>query len=264
MGLKEELEEEQKKRKEIETRQVVPPEPTPQQKAANVEAEIKLFKIQQDLDSLKLGYDNFKLRESTIIDIEKALADREERLKKNIGTFELEQKERVAKANAKADEYNEAFMLLQTERTEAKRIMEDAIRKKSEADNIIKSQTEAERVYQEKQGAYIDNMDESLKLFAEIIGVLKQQEDGASLTLAVELGKDYYLMQWLQYKNCNLSTLADIIAVVCERITETCGHLQDSKKDYSSLLNYLLQSTDWFEKALMIQWQPKPDNVSIS
>ncbi len=234
---------------------------TPQQRLADTEVEIKAFKAQQDLDSVKLGYENLKIRESTIADREKALKDGVEKLQKDIGEFELHQKERVAKANEKADEYNRAFQLLQTERAEAKRIMEDAMRKKSEADNIIKSQTETEKISQEKQEAYAENMDEALDLFEEIVRTLRRQEEGKALGLAVTLGKDLTLIQWLQYRKCNLQTLADIISVDCDRIVDVCEYLQDTRKDHSSLLNYLLQSTEWLQSALRIEWIPQGERV---
>lgn len=254
--LEEQLEKERSEKERQSSEPKPPLELTPQQKLANTEAEIKAFKAQQDLDTVKLGYENLKVRESTIADREKSLTDGLEKLQKQIGEFELQQKERVEKANKKADEYNEAFNLLKTERAEAKRIMEDAIRKKSEAENIIKSQSEAENISQEKQEAYNANMDESIKLLVEIVKVLRRQEDVKALTLAVFLGKDLNLIQWLQYKKVGLQTLADIISVDCDRIVEVCEHLQDSKSDNSAVLNYLLQSVEWLQTSLKIQWQP--------
>ena len=234
---------------------------TPQQRLANTEAEIKAFKSTQDLDSVKLGYENLKVRESTIADREKNLQDKTEKLQKDIGEFELQQKERVAKANEKADEYNEAYNLLKTERAEAKRIMEEAIRKKSEAENIINSQTEVEKIQQEKSEAYTANMEESLKLLGEAVGVLRRQDDGKILGLAVILNNDLYLIQWLQYKKAGLQTLADIIEVDCDRIVEVCEYLQDSKKDYGEVLKYLLDSTEWLSQALCIAWSPPNRDV---
>ncbi len=263
--LEDELEREKQERL-LKEQQVKPPpevkrEPTPQERLVNTEAEIKAFKAAQDLESIQLGYKDLKVRESTIADRETTLVVGKEELVKRIGEFELEQKKRVETANKKADEYNEAFNLLKTERAEAKRIMEDAIRKKSEADNIIKSQTEAEKVNQEKQEAYNANMDEAIKLLVEIVKVLRRQENSKSLNLAVVLGKDLTLIQWLQYKKVGLQTLADIISAECDRIVEVCEYLQDSKTDNSAVLNYLLQSVEWLQTSLKIQWQPNNGEI---
>lgn len=259
--LEEQLENEKRQSGEIKPPIEVKRELTPQERQANTEAEIKAFQATQNLDSIKLGYENLKVRESTIADREKNLQDKTEKLQKEIGEFELQQKERVAKANEKADEYNKAYNLLKTEREVASKTMAEAITKKSEADNIIKSQTEVEKVNQERQEAYATNMDESLKLLTEIVKALRQQEDGKALSLAVTLNKDLTLIQWLQYKKAGLQTLADIISVDCDRIVEVCEHLQDSKTYNSKILNYLLQSTEWLSEKLLIEWRPNEIDI---
>jgi len=248
--LEEQLEKERQQRGEEKSPEVKDQPLTPQQKLTDAETAIKLFKTQTDLDSLKLGYENFKVREQNIADREKELTEGLEKLKIDIGEFELQQKERVAKANEKADEYNKAYNLLKTEREVASKTMAEAIAKKSEADNIIKSQTETEKINQGKQEAYAENMDESIKLVAEIVKVLRQQEDNKAYSLSQTLNKDLVLIQWLLYKKAGLQTIADIIAVDCDRITEISEYLQDTKKDYSSLISYLGQSTDWLQKKL--------------
>jgi DNA repair exonuclease SbcCD ATPase subunit len=254
--LEEELEAERKLKSSEQSSEIKDQPKSAQQRLADTEAEIKAFKAQQDLESIKDGYESLKVREFTIADREKVLEQGQEKLKKDIGEFELQQKERVSKANEKADEYNKAYNLLKTEREEAKRIMTEAIAKKSEADNIIKSQTETEKINQEKQEAYTENMEESIKLFGEIIINLRRQEDSKSLSLAVILNKDLNLIQWLQYKKSSLQTIADIISVDCDRITQVCEYLQNSNVDNSKLLNYLLSSTEWLQNALKIEWQP--------
>jgi hypothetical protein len=117
--LEEQLEEERRKGK------IVPPELTPVvvekspiQRISDAEMEIKAFQKEQELESVKSGYANFLIREKTIVDQEKGIADRETALKGNIGTFELEQKTRMEKYNSGVADYNKAYELLKTERKE--------------------------------------------------------------------------------------------------------------------------------------------------
>ena len=234
---------------------------TPIERLSDAELEIKAFKAEQDLDSVKQGYENLKVRESTIAEREQALADEQKALALSVGNFELDQKARLETYNKKSADYNQAFALLQTERKEAARIMEEAIKTKSEADTIIKSQTEAEKVDQEKQEAYDANMEDSIKLLRSIVKTLKRQDDAKALSLAGTLSRDLKLIDWLQYKKGSLTTLAEIIAVDCDRIVQVCEHLQDSKVDYTTVLNYLLASTEWLQSALCISWSPHDTDV---
>lgn len=241
-----------------------PAEPTPEQRSQKADAEIIAFKKEMELDSIKSGYENLKTRETTISSREQDIADREDKLKKDIGTFELEQKERVAKANEIAADYKKQYALLTTERAEAKRIMEDAITKKAEADNIIKSQTEAERLRQEKSEAHRTNMGDALALLSDIIRTLRSQDDVKILSLAGILIKDYKLIQRLQYRKTELQSIADIIAVECDRIHELCEYLQDSKRDYGVIMKYLLDCTEWFYKNLKIEWVVEEEEIPLT
>jgi hypothetical protein len=250
---------EEQKRKE----RIVPPELTPivvekspLQRISDAEMEIKAFQKEQELESVKSGYANFLLREKTIVDQEKGIADRETSLKENIGAFELEQKTRMEKYNSNVSDYNKAYELLKTERKESQRIMEEAIKKKSEADSIIKSQTEQEKISQEKQDAYTENLDSSIKLMTEIYKVLKKQDDAKLLSLAVVIHNDLTLTQWLIFKKCSVQSIVDILSVDIDRITEVCEYLQNTKKDYNQVLKYLLDSTEWLQTSLKIEWQP--------
>ena len=229
---------------------------TPQQRLLNADFEIKAFQKESELDSIKAGYESFKLRESSIANREKAVADKEVDLQTQVGVFEIEQKKRLADYNGKVEEYNKAFALLSTERKEANKIMQEALKLKSESENIIKSQTANEKLCQQKQVAYTENMDECLKLMGEIVSVLRREDNGESLNISVLVGKDLVLIEWLKYKKANMQTLADVIAVDCERITELCEHLQDSKKDNGAILKYLLDSTAWIEQALKLTQLP--------
>lgn len=253
LSLQEQLAEEQKARDEL-TAPKPPAEPTAQERTEKADAEITAFKREMELESIKSGYTDLKTRETTIANRELNLEEREEKLKKDIGAFELEQKERVAKTNDVAAEYNKQFSLLTTERAEAKRIMEEAITKKAEAENIIKSQTEAEKNRQEKSEAHRTNMGDALALFTDIIRTLRKQDDAKILTVAGLLGKDYKLIQRLQYRKSEQQTIADIIAVECDRIHELCEYLQDSKHDYGKIMKYLLDCTEWFYNSLKIEW----------
>ena len=236
------------------------PEP-PQLRYANTEAEIKAFKAKQDLESLELGYNDLKHRETTMADREKALEDSKTELTKRIGEFELEQKTRVENVNNKANEYNEQFNLLKTEREEAKKLMAEALEQKAKANSIIKSQTQEEESNQRKQEAYTSNMDEAIKLCGDMARYLKRQEDGRAFSMGNLLQKDLTLIQWIQYKKLSLKTIAELIEVDCDRITELCEYLQDSKRDYSECLKYLLDSTEWLSKKLLIEWKPNEEVI---
>jgi hypothetical protein len=259
MGLKEDLEQRQKelraKSQQVETTPVIEVK-SPLQRISDADLEISAFKKEQELDSVKAGYASLILREKTIADREKTIADKETNILTQIGLFEVEQKKRMETYNTKVEDYNKAFALLQTERKESSRIMQEAIKIKSEAETIIKSQTELEKTCQEKQEAYVANMDESVKLMGSIFKVLRKQDDGKLLSLAGLISKDLNLIQYLQFKKCALQTIADVVSVDIDRITEVCGYLQDSKKDYSQVLKYLLDATDWLQKNLKIDWTP--------
>jgi hypothetical protein len=235
--------------------------PTPEvisakQKLENANLELDAIRKQQEVDSATLGYANFKEREKSFADRESELIKGTNQLVDDRAKFTKEREDFLARYEVHKKEYDTLMAAIKTREDEAKRIMTEAISKKSEAEKIIKHQTEAEKVNQEKQEAYADNMDDSLKLFGEIIQVLRKQEDGRILNMAVALNSDFYLIQWLQYKKAGLQTLADIVAVDCDRITELCEYLQDSKKDYSVVLKYLLDSTEWLSNALCIKWSP--------
>jgi chromosome segregation ATPase len=262
MGLLEDFkkrqQEEDSKRPPVPDLPPVVVEKSPLQRISDAEMEIKAFQKEQELESVRSGFESFKIRESSLVGKETDLASREEKLRTQIGAFELEQKTRVEKANKIAEDYNKAYELLKTERKEATRIMTEAIEKKSEAESIIKSQTETEKTNQEKQEAYVSNMDDSMKLLNQVYGVLRKQDDGKLLTLAGVLYKDLTLISWLQFKKCALQTIADIISVDIDRITEVCEYLQNTKKDYNQVLKYLLDSTEWLQTKLKIEWQPNP------
>jgi chromosome segregation ATPase len=257
--LEEQLENEKRREKEQGGEIKPPPKDTPlspQEEIAKTESIIKAFKLKQELQSIELGYESFKLRESSLAGKENELADKETELQTKIGKFELEQKDRMEKLKINVDDYNKAYALLKTSQGEVNKLMSDALKQKSEAESIIKSQTLSEQTTQEKQEAYDENMDSAISLLAEIVKVLRRQEDGKVLSLAVALSKDLTLIQWLQYKKSGLQTLADIIAVDCDRIVDVCEGLQNSKTDYSKLLKYLLDSTEWLQNALKIEFKP--------
>ena len=252
-GLEKQLEEERRKKELEEQGKVSPPAVvTPSQEFADTEAKIKAFKSKQDLQSLELGYENFKLRESSLSDKEQELRDKEATLQKSIGAFELEQKDRVEKVNKKAEEYNEQFNLLKTEREEAKRIMAEAIKIKADADRVLKNQTDKDKDYQGKQEAYASNMADAMDVVSGMIKTLRKQEDSRCLTMAVTLNSHLVLIQWLQYRKLNLSSMADVIAVDCQFVTELCEPLQ-SKDGYAGVTNYLLECVDWLENSLLIE-----------
>lgn len=251
-SLQEQLLDEQNKTKQQAPQEPVKVEPTPRQRIENADLLLKAFQAERELESQQSGYVNFKVRESSIVEREKSIADREEALKKSIGEFEIEQNKRVDKVNKTAEEYNKAYALLKTEREEAKRIMEEAIEKKSQAEQIIKAQTLEQKTTQARQTAYASNMEESLKLFADIYRYLKVMEEPRCLDMAVALNKDLGLIQRLCDKKVNLQTVADIISVDHDRLIELCEFLQNSKKDYSDALGYLFQATEWLQKALIL------------
>jgi hypothetical protein len=253
-SLQEQLEEERRK-KGLEKSTTTPSQLTPQDREALAVAEIKAFKAEQDRDSVKSGYENFKVREKTIVDREANISQREDALKKDIGEFELEQKTRLASYNANVEKYNQAFAMLQTERTEAKKLMEEALSQKSQADIIIKAQTEAETLQAEKNEAYKANMEEAVTLLSEMAKFLRRQDADKALGLAGLLNKDLDLITRLQTKNAPQQTLADIISVDCDRVLELCEFLQESKSD-SSATNYLLEGVEWLQNALKIEWTP--------
>jgi hypothetical protein len=90
----------------------------------------------------------------------------------------------------------------------------------------------------------------------EIYKVLKKQDDVKLLSLAVIIHNDLTLTQWLQFKKCSVQSIVDILSVDIDRITEVCEYLQNTKKDYNQVLKYLMDSTEWLQSALHIQWTP--------
>lgn len=232
-------------------------EPTPKQRLENADLTLKAFQAERELDSQQSGYVNFKVRENSIVEREKSISDREEALKKSIGEFEIEQNKRVDKVNKNTEEYNSAYALLKTERTEAKRIMEEALQIKSKSEQIIKAQTLEQKTNQAKQEAYAANMEECLKLFVDVFKYLRRMDEPNSLAMAGIINKDLILLDRLLFKKVNLQTAADIITVDCDRLIELCEVLQNSKKDYSEALKFLIDATEWAQKALRIDWASK-------
>lgn len=252
MGLKEQLEEE-KRLRESSSPIITPSIPNPIKDFADTEAKIKAFKAKQDLESLELGYDNFKVRESSIKDREESCRKLEEELQKKVGGFELQQEQRVEEYNEKVNKYNEAYALLEAKIEEVNKLHEEALTIKAKADSLIKSQTDLEKVNQLKHDAYVANMENSLKLLGEIATELRQHDNDDTLELISTIGNYTYLIQWLQYKKCNLSSVADVISVICSNIVVTCEKLQGAKTDNGELIKYLLDSVSYLEKALMLK-----------
>lgn len=253
-NLEKQLEEERQKREQQ----------SPTQQPPNIEQQIKEFKQLQELESLKLGYENFKQRENSFTSKESELQKQQEQLERERLEFEIEQKKRVDTVNAKLEEYGKQYELLQTKIKEAGKIMEDALKQKAEADRIIKSQTEAEKIAQEKNEAYKAHLSEVLDVFAEIGNYLVKcgttWADSRVLNIGRTLQLDLSLLKRLQERNSNNAVLAEIIAVDCNRITELAGYLQDTKLKYNpvKVIDYLLKNTDWIEDALLIEWIPSP------
>jgi hypothetical protein len=244
-------------KKERERAEAPPPQPPP-----NIEQQIKDFKAKQDLESLQLGYENFKKREDSIVGREEEVAKGFLLLAKDREIFETEQKKRLDTYNIKTDDFNKEYELFKTTKKEAERIMTEALQKKSEADRIIKAQTEAEKIAQEKSEAYEANMVEALGVFEEIGEYLircgttwmdaKVQNVGKILQI------DLSLIQRLQEKKVNNSTIAEVIAVDCDRMIELAEYLQDGKLRYNpvKVLDYLNKNTDWICESLKIDWSP--------
>ena len=260
MDLNEQLKEEQRKRQQESN---VPNEPTPQQRKANADSLIDALKTEMELDSIKQGFANLKQREQALVDKEKDLAEKDKALKESIGAFELEQKKRVEQANERINNANKYFEELQVQRKEAEKLMSNAIRVKAEAETIIKSQTVQDKDRQERQSAYADNMEESLELLNDVSNALRQQEDNYAFSLSGIIKRDLSLIGKLQDKQADLQTLTDIISVDMDRILELCEYLQNSKKDYSQLIKFLGDSTEWLSERLVIEWDNKVPELPV-
>jgi chromosome segregation ATPase len=234
--------------------------PPPKQSEPTVDEQIQIARKKMELDSINSGYESFKVRENSINGKITELEKQEKKLAESIGVFELEQKKRLDTYNANIENYNQAYALLQTRSKEAEKIMEQALKKSAEAERILKSQSKLEKEQQEKLEAYQTNMTEVVELLGDVAKVLRREEDSKILSVAAFLIHDFNSIGVLIDRKCSLITVADIVALDCEKITELCGYLQDSKKD--RLLPYLLQSVEFIQSSLKIAWTP-PDTESV-
>lgn len=237
---------------------------TPQQKIADADAELKAFRIQKELDSEKFGYESFKARESSIADRENAFKSGWEQLSKEKATFQTEQTERMKTYNAKVEEFNQKWDLVQTKHEEVDRLMEEALQKKTEADRIIIAQTSAEKIAQEKSEAYKEHLDECFEVFEEIANLLLKRGNASGDSKLLNVGRvitaHLNLMKRMKDRESNSGSIADVMAVSVDRLMEVAEHLQDDaaklRYDSAKLLDYLMKNLEWVSWALKLAWQP--------
>ena len=239
----------------VEVRQ--PDQPiTPKQKLDNAQAEIDAIRKQQELESISLHYENFKAREKSITDRESELIKGINSLAEDRDKLVSDREELLGKYNIHQEEYNSLLAAIKTRESEAKRIMTEAINKKSEAERIIKSQSESQKISQKKMESYTKNMSDVVTNLVDIYTSLKQESDEPLLELASLLNTDLKLIGALCNDHNDLVTTAGIISLECDRITKVCEYMQNSKKDFGELREFLLKSTEYIESALCMEWKP--------
>jgi DNA repair exonuclease SbcCD ATPase subunit len=230
------------------TNKVVIPEISP-------EAELKTYKAQMELDSVKEGYKNLKEREQTLKDSERELQIDIEQLAKEREKFEVEQKERMDAYNNNVRIYNQKYGLLQTKLKEADKQMEDVLTEKSQAEAVIKAQSESEKENQEKLEAYTANIEECLDVFNEISRILSRQNIMRLSNLGRILTYDMALITRMQNEKCPLRSIVDVISANIGRIDEICETLQNSNSN-PALFSYLTRNTIFLTESLKINWTP--------
>jgi hypothetical protein len=218
---------------------------------AESEVDIRILNAKIEAESKAEGYKNFREREQALKDGEKELEAEALALGKEREKFETEQAERVAKANAKLEEAKKALDLYKTKSADADKKMAEAQKLTSEAERIIKQQTEAEKLAADKQKAYETNMTESLEVFTEIANTITKQGYSVGRILKYDVG----LISRLQGRGVSLNTIAEIIGGDIDRINELSQELQD-KNANPRLLEYLNSNTEFLQANLKIDWLP--------
>lgn len=237
---------------------------SPQQRIAEAEATLKAIKLEQEVDSARLGYQDFKSRESTIGDREKAITTAQVKLTADQQKLTEERSNLLANYEKHKVEYQDLMANIRIREEEAEKIMSAAIASKADADKVIESRTEMEKVYQEKHDAYTSNMGEAFQLILDLVKILRQESDPTLLQLAVDLKRDFDLMDELNEREVDLQTIADIFSVSYDRILGVCEYIQNSKKSFGNLLKYLMDSAEWLQGALLIEWKPVKKEGGLS
>jgi hypothetical protein len=247
------VEEKAKQQTEQENKPQIIPAPKPVL-VENPEVELRRLNAQIELDSKIDGYKSFKEREQALKDGETELEAEALALGKEREKFESEQAERVSRANTKLEEAKKALDLYKTKATDADNKMEQAQKLTSEAERIIKNQSESEKEQQEKLKAYENNLTECLDLFGEMATVLSKHSNPNVSIVGRILFHDVALMGRMQNRGCSNGSVADVIACDCDRVNEACQILQDSNSNLK-LLNYLSKNVDYLTENLKISWQ---------
>ena len=129
--------------------------------------------------------------------------------------------------------------------------MEQAQKLTSEAERIIKAQTEAEKETNERQKLYETNLTEGIVVFTEIANYVSNKGYSVGRILKYDVG----LISRMQDRKVNLASIADVISADIGRINELCQVLQD-KNENPKLLEYLNSNVEYLETSLKISWQP--------
>jgi len=220
------------------------------------EATLKEYRIQMELESIQDGFKSLKDRESTIDSREQELIKSLETLRTERAEFDTAQAKRMEAYNENIKKYNLNWDLLQVKHKESDERMRKTLEEKTQAESIIKNQTEAQKVQQEKSKAYEDNMGEALDVVFEISKVLKRQGEQKCVSMSRTLAYDLALISRMQDMKAGNTSIADVISVDCSRLTELCEYIQDSKNSNGKVLTYLLGNIQWIEDNLKIEWTP--------
>ena len=215
------------------------------------ETDLKALNARIEAESKAEGYKSFKEREAALKDGEKELEAEALALGEQREKFESEQVERVKVANAKLEEAKKALDLYKTKAADADKKMEQAQKLTSEAERIIKAQTEAEKEANERQKLYETNLTEGIVVFTEIANYVSNKGYSVGRILKYDVG----LISRMQDRKVNLASIADVISADIGRINELCQVLQD-KNENPKLLEYLNSNVEYLETSLKISWQP--------
>ena len=236
---------------------------TPQQRTEDAKKLLEAIRLEQDIESVKLGYDDFKSRERTISEREQGVTTATVKIVADQKAVDDQRTNLLAQYETHKTEYTDLIQKIKTREEEAERIMSAAISKKAEADKIIESQSEQQKDQSAKQEAYTKYMSEVFQLLFDLVNMLRRSDEPQEIWLATELKRDLNLMGDLNERGVNLQTLADVIVVDCDKMLGVCQYLQDSKKD-ELVLKTLAESVLWIHGVLLIPWTPNDKEGTLN
>lgn len=237
--------------------QDVKPEPI-RQEIDTIKNEMELERAKRDKEAVMRGYadydDAIKALEA---DKAKLAVERSdyEALKvafdKKVADFEIEQADRVKRANDIILEANKKIAECKEREKESDRIRNESIKAKAEAQIILDSQTATEKKEMDLTAKLTYHNDEIRDMFSEL---------GEEL---IKFGKKYDVLKMRQYGDLlcidsdgwKFKKQSDIQELVKEwdvRLTRQMGDMQDKKGDYSKIgityiFKYIGDCTSWLK-----------------